>query len=224
MTPKELKARLARRSRRQGLQLGSEVSDKLAAYLELLFRWNERINLTSLDDLDAGVDRLIIEPLLAARFLPAGTRSVLDVGSGGGSPAVPLKLAVPRLRLCMVEAKTRKAAFLREVIRAVELSDTWVEPYRYEELLAKPELHEAMDVVTVRAIRVEARVLMTLQAFLAPGGRIFLFRGASRPDVPANLPPPLSCEATEPLVETLRSRLVILRKAKIGGAGTLRST
>ncbi len=224
MTSKGLKSRLAKRSRRQGLHLDPQAADKLASYLELLFRWNERINLTSLDDLDEGVDRLIIEPLLAARLLPAGTQSILDVGSGGGSPAVPLKLAVPRLHLCMVEAKTRKAAFLREVIRSLELKDTWVEPHRYEELLARPELHEAMDVVTVRAVRVESRVLMTLQAFLAPGGRVFLFRGASGPDVPANLPPPLSCEATEPLVETLRSRLVILKKARIGGIGTVRST
>ncbi len=67
----------------------------------------------------------------------------MDVGSGGGSPAIPLKLAVPRLRLTMVEAKARKSAFLREAVRHLGLEQRSVETARYEELLARPDLHEA---------------------------------------------------------------------------------
>ena len=60
--------------------------------------------------------------------------------------------------------------FLREAIRQLALYDCVVETARYEELLTRPDLHEAMDVVTVRAVRVELRVLMSLQAFARPGG------------------------------------------------------
>ena len=224
VVPRGLKSRLAKRSRREGLDLGPELAERLVAYLDLLYRWNERINLTALSDPDEAVDRLVLEPLAAAKFVPGSARSLLDIGSGGGSPAVPLKLAVPRLQLRMVEAKTRKAAFLRELIRTLGLQDTDVEPLRYEELLAKPDLHEAVDLVTVRAVRVESGVFMTLQAFLPPGGRLFLFRGGSGPDVPVNLPPPLAWEATKPLVSSLRSRLVVLRKARIGRRVPSRST
>ncbi|MBE3071831.1 MAG: class I SAM-dependent methyltransferase [Acidobacteria bacterium] len=141
---------------------------------------------------------------------------MLDIGSGGGSPAIPLKLASPASRLIMVEAKTRKSAFLREAVRHLQLADTVVETARFEELLTRPDLHEAIDVVTVRAVRVELRVLMGLQAFLRPGGDLFLFRGPSGSDLPAPLTPPLVWQGTYPLVDAARSRLVVVRKALVG--------
>jgi 16S rRNA (guanine527-N7)-methyltransferase len=205
--------RLARRARRVNLSIPTELADALLAYLELLALWNSKINLTALDDPDAAIDRLILEPLLAARHVPEGA-SVIDIGSGGGSPAVPLKLAAPRIKLWMVESKTRKSAFLREAIRQLDLRESFVETRRYEELLASPTLHESMDVVTIRAVRVESATLLGLQAFLKPGGALFLFRGSGDGGVDY-IPPPLKLEAEDPLVESLRSRLVRIQKVAI---------
>ena len=215
MRPHDVRSRLVRRATRNNIFLGDPLADRLAAYYELLARWNRKINLTSLDNLDEAIDRLLLEPLVASRFLPASASLLMDVGSGGGSPAIPFKLAVPRLRLTMVESKARKSAFLREAIRHLGLEGTQVETARYEELLARPELHEAHDVVSVRAVRTEARVLTSLQAFVAPGGIIMLFRGPSGPAVPAALVPPLEFTATHPLLESLQSRLTILTKRQI---------
>ena len=127
-----------------------------------------------------------------------------------------MKLAAPEMTLRMVEAKTRKAAFLREVVRELTLGDTVVETNSYEELLTRPDLHEAIEVVTVRAVRIEKRMLTSLQAFLRPGGDIFLFRGSSGPEIPPQLTPPLIWHATHPLVESLRSRITVLRKVRLG--------
>jgi 16S rRNA (guanine527-N7)-methyltransferase len=193
-----------------------DLADKLAAYHELLSRWNRKINLTALDDLDESVDRLLVEPLSAARHIQGSAARLLDVGSGGGSPAIPFKLAVPALSLTMVEAKTRKSAFLREAIRELELGDTSVETTRYEELLARPELHEAYDLLSTRAVRVEASTLFTLQAFLSPGGQLFLFRGPSGAEIPSAVVPPLEWKTTVPLVDALQSRLTILTKRRLG--------
>src|SRR5690606_38619474 len=113
---------------------------------------------------DAAVDRLLIEPGVAAGYAPAGPLDVLDIGSGSGAPALPFRLALPEARLVMIESKTRKAVFLREAIRELELADTTVEVARFEELLARPELHEGADLVTIRAVRVEPRTLTGLQA------------------------------------------------------------
>jgi 16S rRNA (guanine527-N7)-methyltransferase len=209
----EQKRRLLRRARRVNLSIPSALADAVLAYLELLALWNKKINLTALDDPDAAIDRLILEPLLAARLLPADA-SLIDIGSGGGSPAIPLKLAVPKLKLWMVESKTRKSAFLREAIRQLDLREAFVETTRYEELLTSPQLHEALDFVTIRAVRVETATLMGLQAFLKTGGEIFLFRGPGEGNL--DVPPPLRFESEEPLVETLRSRLVRLKKLPIG--------
>lgn len=215
MRPHDVRSRLVRRAVRNNIFIGEPLADRLAAYYELLARWNRKINLTSIENLDEAIDRLLLEPLIAARHLAASANLLMDVGSGGGSPAIPFKLAVPRLKLTMVEAKARKSAFLREAIRQLGLDDAQVETARYEELLARPELHEAHDVVSLRAVRTEARVLTTLQAFLAPGGVIMLFRGPAGPQAPAALVPPLEWTATHPLVESLQSRLTILTKRQI---------
>lgn len=192
--------------------LPEDLGEQLAIYYELLERWNRKINLTALDDPDAAIDRLLLEPVVAARHLPHGPIALIDVGSGGGSPALPLALAGgPRVALTMVEAKARKSAFLREAVRQLELSTATVENHRYEDLLARPELHEQFDVMSVRAVRVESKLLMSLQAFIKPRGSLMLFRGPSGRDEPS-LMPPLEWHATVPLVESLRSRLSLVTK------------
>jgi 16S rRNA (guanine527-N7)-methyltransferase len=171
--------------------------------------------LTSLpveDGGDQAVDRLLIEPVLAGKYLPRADVNVMDIGSGGGSPAIPMRLAAPAISLRMVEAKARKTAFLREVTRQLSLERIEIETGRFEQLLARPELHESADIVTLRAVRVEGRTLLGVQAFLKPGGRLFLFRSTTTPDAQIPVQPPLSVREAYPLVDVLGSRLVILEK------------
>ncbi len=207
---KDYRRRLLRRAKRCNLTISGATADRLVGYLELLAVWNQRMNLTALDDPDGAVDRLVLEPLLAARGVAAES-VVVDIGSGGGSPAIPLKIAVPSISLTMVESKVRKGAFLREAVRQLGLDRVSVEVRRFEELLSRPEMHEAADVVTVRAVRVESSVLSNLQAFLKEGGRLLWFVGQGSANLD-RLPYPLVAESDEPLVKSLRSRLVTLRR------------
>ena len=221
MNSKEFQRRLARRARRAGLTLPAELAAQLETYYRLLATWNTKTNLTSLklSDLSPGaIDRLLIEPVVAARYVPLKVARMLDVGTGGGSPAIPLALAVPCPCLLMVESKTRKSVFLREAVRALGLKDAEVVTTRFEELLARPDLHEAVDLVTVRAVRIESRMLLTLQAFAKPGGLLFLFRGSGTSAPSESVTPPLAWKATYPLVESLRSRLVVLEKRVVAGS------
>ena len=214
MTSREFQDRLARRARRVGVALSPALATSLESYYRLLVTWNQKINLSGLNLLEPtpeALDRLIIEPLVAAKHAPPGVSRMIDIGSGGGSPAVPFALAIPGLRLLMVESKTRKSVFLREVTRTLDMVHADVVTARYEELLSRPDLHEAHDLLTIRAVRVETRVLMSLQAFVKPKGQIFLFRSTSG-DAPESLTPPLAWQATYPLLESLRSRLVVLEK------------
>jgi 16S rRNA (guanine527-N7)-methyltransferase len=202
-----------------GVSVSAELGAKLEVYYRLLAAWNTKINLTGLELTDPTpetLDRLLVEPLVAARHVPASATRMIDVGSGGGSPAIPLALAAPSLRLLMVESKTRKSVFLREAVRALGLVGADVAAARFEELLARPDLHERHDLLTIRAVRIETRVLMSLQAFVRPGGHLFLFRGASGGDLAETVHPPLAWKATYPLIEALRSRLVVLEKRSIG--------
>jgi 16S rRNA (guanine527-N7)-methyltransferase len=219
---REFQDRLGRRARRAGVTISQALGARLEVYYRLLATWNTKINLTGMDlsePTPEALDRLLVEPLVAAKYSPAGAARMVDIGSGGGSPAIPFALAIPRMRLLMVESKTRKSIFLKEATRALDLADSEVLTSRFEALLAQPELHEVHDLLTIRAVRVESRVLMNLQAFVKPGGQIFLFRSTAG-DVPETLTPPLSWAATFPLVEPLRSRLVVLQKRNVSRGTT----
>jgi 16S rRNA (guanine527-N7)-methyltransferase len=215
VTSREFQDRLQRRAKKAGVAISANLAAGLEGYFRLLVVWNAKINLTGLELADPTpdtLDRLLIEPLVAAKQVAPATVRTIDIGSGGGSPAIPMALALPGTRLLLVESKTRKSVFLREVLRHLALEGSEVVTARFEELLARPDLHEAHDLLTIRAVRIEGRVLMSLQAFVRPGGQLFLFRGSGRADPPETMTPPLSWKSTVPLLESLRSRLVVLDK------------
>ena len=215
MTSRDFQDRVSRRAGKAGVHLAPELAGQLEIYFRLLSAWNQKLNLSGLDLGDPtpeAIDRLLIEPMVAAKHVVPGRKSMIDIGSGGGSPAIPMALALRDVRLLMVEAKTRKSVFLREAIRALSLSTAEVVTSRFEELLSRPDLHESHDLLTIRAVRIEGRVLMSVQAFVRPGGQLFLFRGAARAEPPETITPPLAWKNTVPLLESLRSRLVVIEK------------
>jgi len=218
---RRLRERIARRAKNVGLDLPPMLVDGLEAYFLELARWNRKINLTAFqiddDGSDEAVDRLLIEPVLAARYIPANAKSLMDIGSGGGSPAVPMKLARPDLSLTMVEVKVRKSVFLRQVARLLNLERTDVENTRFEELLARPALHESFDVVSIRAVKIDTSTLMSIQAFVKPNGHLMNFAAGSDPVAP---PPPLRVRAVHSLIPENQSRLVVIQKQRIGPRST----
>jgi 16S rRNA (guanine527-N7)-methyltransferase len=187
LTSLEFRDRLARRSRRAKAHLTLSMLEPLEAYFRLLVHWNATINLTALpldNPTDETFDRLLVEPLAAARHVADASNVWFDLGSGGGSPAIPLKLARPALRLTMVESKTRKAAFLREVVRVIGLSNAVVLDERFEEVARRPEAVAAADLLTVRAVKTDDALFETAALMLKKGGRLLLFRPphAAAPD------------------------------------------
>lgn len=94
-----------------------DVVPRLFAHFDLLRRWNRRLNLTSIRNDADMVLRHYCESLFLGRHLPAGALSVVDIGSGGGFPGIPVALLRPDIRMCLVESHQRKAVFLREATR-----------------------------------------------------------------------------------------------------------
>jgi 16S rRNA (guanine527-N7)-methyltransferase len=174
----EFRDRLLFRAKQARVTVAAPEIDKLEAYYRLLSRWNRKINLTglSLEPLrDDTVDRLLIEPLAVAVHVPDSRAVWFDLGSGGGSPAIPLKIARPLLGLTMVEARGRKAAFLREVIRDLALPDSAVVNERFETLQERTDFSGVASLVTARAVRVDASLLsVSVHLLSRAGGRLFL--------------------------------------------------
>ena len=102
--------------------LEPEQTSKFEAYVSLFIRWNWRINLSSIRDPETIVRRHLLESIICARILPRGISTLLDFGSGGGLPGVPIALCRPDLKVTLAEAQGKKAAFLQEAVRVLGLS------------------------------------------------------------------------------------------------------
>jgi 16S rRNA (guanine(527)-N(7))-methyltransferase RsmG len=176
MTGGDLRSRLQAGAKEFGLALGLRQLEQLSQYLAHLERWNRTINLTALPLTGypaATLDRLIFEPLRSAAVFPVGPFRWLDFGSGGGSPAIPLRIVLPDASLTMVESRSRKAAFLRDVVRTLTLPRVEVIWDRIEG--QKSVVPRSADVVTVRALRIDADVAQAIDHVVCDTGRVVLF-------------------------------------------------
>ncbi|MFZ0684471.1 MAG: 16S rRNA (guanine(527)-N(7))-methyltransferase RsmG [Terriglobales bacterium] len=169
--------------------------DRISIYIDLLQRWNARINLTAIRNEEEIVTRHFGESLFLARHLfpseapasdslpaPEGSPSplrlgenvgVLDIGSGAGFPAIPLKIWAPSIRLTMIESNHKKAAFLNEVARALTFAGINVIVDRADAVAAGPHPPKA-DIVTLRAVERFESILPEAVSFLAPNGILAL--------------------------------------------------
>ena len=129
------------------IKLTSDEITQLLVYLDLLLRWNAKINLTSIRTPEECVTRHFGESLLLGRYYQLeGT--LLDIGSGAGFPALALKLVFPKLQICLLEPVAKKRAFLKEVTRACEFTGVDVRRERVEDLIGGLKY----DSITMRAV------------------------------------------------------------------------
>lgn len=169
--------------------LSAPLSDaqlsQLAAYLEILHRWNVRMNLTAIHDPEQVVARHFGESLFAAQHLfprspEPEARSLIDIGSGAGFPGLPIKIWYPELPVTLIESQHRKATFLKEVVRALDLKNISVAPVRAEEFeFPEPEARSPKPTVTLRAVEKFDRIL-PVAARLAAHGRLALLIGSAQ--------------------------------------------
>src|SRR5580693_5849061 len=108
--------------------------EQIQQYIRLLLTWNEKINLTAIRDPLEILYRHFCESMYAAVAVPVENGRLADVGSGAGFPGIPLKIIRPALQAVLIESNMKKATFLAEVLRNIELPDTRVLVSRYEEL------------------------------------------------------------------------------------------
>lgn len=155
------------------------MNERLDLYKALLLKWTEKVNLIG-PEAREHVDEHIAEAVAAAEILkPAG--DVLDFGSGGGLPAIPMAIVSPEARFHLVEADQKKWAFLKHVARECGLTAT-VYGDRLQRALTRFPSDLRFSLVTSRAVGNPEQWVPTLKGHLADGARVALFQGT--PDVP----------------------------------------
>ena len=165
-----------------GADLPSAAQAKLLAYAALLYKWNKIYSLTALREQDKAVSHHLLDSLAVLPFVAPG--SLLDVGSGGGMPGIPLAIACPDLRVTLLDSNSKKAAFLQQAAIELSLPNISVHCGRVE------QYHPAVgfDAITSRAFAELADFVALSQHLLAPEGRWLAMKGLWPHDEIARLP------------------------------------
>jgi 16S rRNA (guanine527-N7)-methyltransferase len=177
-----------------GLALPEGAEAKLLAYLALLDKWNRVYNLTAVRDAERMVSHHLLDSLAAVPFFQG--ESVLDVGSGGGLPGIPLAIARPQTRVTLIDSIAKKTAFLLQVKAELGLGNLTVVTGRVEDY--RPA--EGFDVITSRAFSDLREFVALTRHLLKPGGCWLAMKGLYPNEEIAQLPPGVKVSADHALV------------------------
>jgi len=159
-----------------GVELDTEQLRRLEIHLDTLWQWNKRMNLTGLSSRDLVVRDLLLDSIAAVRFFPSQGR-YLDIGSGGGFPAIPIKILRPALEAYLLDSVQKKVHFLKEAVRLIGLSGCMVIRGRVEKL-PTPLLTASYDRVTARAVAKMPQAITWSAPMVKAGGVLVCFQGA----------------------------------------------
>lgn len=193
-----------------GLDLSVERREKLLAYLTLLYKWNRTYSLTALREQDKAVSHHLLDSLSILPFVPDGR--LLDVGSGGGMPGIPLAIVRPELRVSLLDSNSKKTAFLLQTAIELGLKNISVHGGRVEQY--HPTID--FDAITSRAFAELADFVGLSRHLLAPEGVWLAMKGVWPHDEIDRLPGNVHVEAVHALpvpgVDAER-HLIVMRQA-----------
>ena len=161
-------------------KLKLEISNDSLAQLELLvdelLRWTKRRNLTAITDRDEVLEKHLVDSLTMLPFARTAGR-LLDMGSGAGFPALPLKIVCPALEVVSVDAVGKKIDFQKHVARKLGLSSFTGLHARIQNLQEEENYRAGFDLVTARALTSLEDLVAMAEPFLEPGGRLVAMKG-----------------------------------------------
>jgi len=158
--------------RHSGIDPSAALLDGISAYIELLLRWNRKINLTAITDPHEIVVRNFAESFLATPWLRAPQGHLCDVGSGAGFPGLALKLILPDWSITLMDSSAKKTAFLAEAVRTLHLKHVEVECARWQESKLPAA---SLDAITSRALGEYQMLAEWARTRLRPQGNLLLW-------------------------------------------------
>ncbi|MGP0566312.1 MULTISPECIES: 16S rRNA (guanine(527)-N(7))-methyltransferase RsmG [unclassified Nitrospina] len=188
------------------------VVSSLSRFLRLWEKWNPKIQLTSEKDAGEVIRRHVFDSLQYARAVSPDLRT-LDIGSGGGFPAIPLKILFPDLPLTLLESLRKKTGFLHASGSELGFHDFEVVNARAEEAAGDPALAESFHCVTYRAVGSTGQCLDWARPFLKPGGRVVVKKGLEEGEATIPATSPFVLDQAFPIFghDGKESRLLVFR-------------
>ncbi|HZI84278.1 MAG TPA: 16S rRNA (guanine(527)-N(7))-methyltransferase RsmG [Casimicrobiaceae bacterium] len=208
-----LEAALAEGIRALGLEIEPAIQSRLLAYVALLEKWNRTYNLTAIREPGRMVSHHLLDSLAVLPYLPqARSLRIVDIGSGGGLPGIPIALACPAGSVALVESSQKKAAFLRQARAELSLANAEIVVARIEDY----EPDSLFDVAVSRAYAELDRFASDARRLTPPAGRWLAMKGTYPAEELAKLPPGVRVTAVQrldvPGLDAMR-HLVIMERA-----------
>lgn len=160
-----------------GIDVDCTQNRLFSAHAAELIKWNRKTNLTTITDPIEVASNHFLDSLVPARFMPPNAAKLLDIGSGGGFPGIPLKVLLPELSVTLIDASRKKVNFLKHVLRTLKLDDIEALHIRAEDLADHPSYINRFDVIVSRALTSLEFFVRLALPFLTCGGLIMALKG-----------------------------------------------
>jgi 16S rRNA (guanine527-N7)-methyltransferase len=167
-------------TRKAGISLTERQADLFSLHIQLLLQWNTRLNLTRITVMEQIIVKHLLDSLLPAKFLTS-SGNALDVGTGAGFPGIPLKIFYPGLQMLLLDSSRKKVSFVANAAAALGLKGIRAVHGRWQDFLKAEENIDKLQLITMRALRLEPQHITSLASMtLAPGG-LFAWWGGCHP-------------------------------------------
>ena len=158
------------------LHMDHNQVNQFVDYAQILLEWNQKINLTSITDPPGIAIKHFLDSLAPSACIPT-QGSLLDIGTGGGFPGVPLKILRPRQPMVLIDGSRKKINFIKQVVRDLHLSNIEALQLRAEDFNRANKAPERFDVVVSRAVTDVDAIVQLAAPLLKPEGRLVVYKG-----------------------------------------------
>ena len=158
------------------IHIDRKITDQFSIHAIELIKWNRKINLTTITDPVKVAVKHFLDSIVSVRVVPEYGR-LLDIGSGGGFPGIPIKILIPSLSVTLIDASRKKVSFLKHVIRNIKLVQIDARQIRVEELVKEKTGDNCFDVIICRAFSRLDKIILQALPLLAKDGMIIAMKG-----------------------------------------------
>jgi len=174
---------LMKGARKSGFPFARQQIDHFRLHAEELLQWNSKTNLTTITDPDEMAIKHFLDSVIPAGLVPSSSESMLDIGTGGGFPGLPLKVMLPHLDCTLIDASRKKISFVNQVIRKTGLESTRALHVRAQDLAGQAAYKHAFDVIVSRALSSLETVMRLSLPLWSTRGVIIAYRGSRKEEM-----------------------------------------
>lgn len=181
MNIEEFKKVFLEEANKNDIEVNDEQLENLYKYMTGIIDWNDKVNVTAITEERLFIVKHFVDSLVINQYLQ-GKESIIDIGTGGGFPGIPLKILNKEKRFTLIDSVNKKLNVIRDLTEKIGLEKLEIIHTRAEDLASKKEYRESYDVATTRAVSNLSTILEYMLPFIKVGGIAICMKGPNYKD------------------------------------------